>query len=334
MSSKMRFCDLRAGHIVDFATLPGMEKYAWAWGQVEWPEDDQVNLFFEHWGEYDADQNLPGGNRQHEVEVLTTEEQEAKIKALDKVLDAYPCDGWSDVPEHRHPHSPTTLQIMRWPEYGDPGTEQPQRGILLANWNHVSQKVQDWLEEIGFSLEWEDEWTEIDGKVYRSSPNSYHWTPNWVMDEEGNTYTIQEHDGMIEALAMTGKGHTPYLLPDWVTDAELQEEGFVKADAEERESGFFPGQNDTPEKDAVPLFEKGAEAVIFRRTEQSQFYGKWDVWVRWPEPEPEPTYSIIRHRFKGGKSVIKTGLTLEEAQAYCEREDTHGDGWFDGYTKE
>lgn len=47
-----------------------------------------------------------------------------------------------------------------------------------------------------------------------------------------------------------------------------------------------------------------------------------------------PTYKIIRFRFKGEKEVIKTGLTLEEAQAHCEREDTHGDGWFDGYEKE
>lgn len=32
--------------------------------------------------------------------------------------------------------------------------------------------------------------------------------------------------------------------------------------------------------------------------------------------------------------IIKTGLTLEEAQEHCQRDDTHGDGWFDGYDKE
>ena len=45
-------------------------------------------------------------------------------------------------------------------------------------------------------------------------------------------------------------------------------------------------------------------------------------------------YKIIRFRFKGVNRVIKTGLTLEQAQAHCQREDTHGEGWFDGYTKE
>ena len=46
------------------------------------------------------------------------------------------------------------------------------------------------------------------------------------------------------------------------------------------------------------------------------------------------TYKIIRFRFKGTKRVIQRGLTLEEAQEWCSREDTHGDGWFDGYEKE
>ena len=43
------------------------------------------------------------------------------------------------------------------------------------------------------------------------------------------------------------------------------------------------------------------------------------------------TYKIIRFRFNGSRRTIKTGLTLEEAQKHCQREDTHGKGWFDGY---
>ncbi len=46
------------------------------------------------------------------------------------------------------------------------------------------------------------------------------------------------------------------------------------------------------------------------------------------------TYKIIRFVFKGESSVVKEGLTLEEAQEHCQREDTHGEGWFDGYTEE
>jgi hypothetical protein len=50
--------------------------------------------------------------------------------------------------------------------------------------------------------------------------------------------------------------------------------------------------------------------------------------------DDEKTYEIVRFRFKGGNEVIKTGLTLGEAQEHCESEDTHGEGWFDGYREE
>jgi hypothetical protein len=48
------------------------------------------------------------------------------------------------------------------------------------------------------------------------------------------------------------------------------------------------------------------------------------------------TYRIIRFYAQAGKEkdIINTGLTLEEAEAHCDRDDTHGPGWFDGREKE
>jgi len=46
------------------------------------------------------------------------------------------------------------------------------------------------------------------------------------------------------------------------------------------------------------------------------------------------TYRIVRFRFNGRRKVIKSGLTLAEAQAWCQRPDTKGEGWFDGFERE
>ena len=45
-------------------------------------------------------------------------------------------------------------------------------------------------------------------------------------------------------------------------------------------------------------------------------------------------YKIIRFRFEGENEVVRTGLTLEQAQEHCRDESTHGEGWFDGYESE
>ena len=46
------------------------------------------------------------------------------------------------------------------------------------------------------------------------------------------------------------------------------------------------------------------------------------------------TYKITRFYVDGHKETIKTGMTLEDAQAHCRQDDTHGYGWFDGYDEE
>ena len=47
------------------------------------------------------------------------------------------------------------------------------------------------------------------------------------------------------------------------------------------------------------------------------------------------TYRIVRfYRDNDQYRTLSTGRTLDQAQAHCQREDTRGDGWFDGYQKE
>jgi hypothetical protein len=48
----------------------------------------------------------------------------------------------------------------------------------------------------------------------------------------------------------------------------------------------------------------------------------------------ERRYSIVRFHRNGQWETLRFGLTLAEAQEWCQRDDTHGDGWFDGYREE
>lgn len=44
------------------------------------------------------------------------------------------------------------------------------------------------------------------------------------------------------------------------------------------------------------------------------------------------TYKIVRFfQDERPSEIIEEGLDLEEAQAHCKDEDTHGPGWFDGF---
>jgi len=48
------------------------------------------------------------------------------------------------------------------------------------------------------------------------------------------------------------------------------------------------------------------------------------------EDDPEGR-ELVLVRFQGDSVVLAEGIPLADAQEYCQREDTRGDGWFVGY---
>ena len=70
---------------------------------------------------------------------------------------------------------------------------------------------------------------------------------------------------------------------------------------------------------------KGNQKSTCGLIENIYFTGKWVT---------KMNYKIVRFFREANNKTMQTGLTLQEAQAHCSRNDTRGDGWFDGYTKQ
>lgn len=171
-------------------------------------------------------------------------------------------------------------------EYGEPGYSNPAKGIILANWNDVPKGLADWLELCGYELEWSDEWTiPGNGKAYRTSPDCHSWESSLLLSENGEYVTPD--DGApcwIDECALTDKGQSVRAcLPSRIEPADLETEGFTLF-RDRCESGFHPGQTDSPDAVAREAFEQGAYRVVFRKVENSQFYSVWQCWAEFDGP--------------------------------------------------
>ena len=170
-------------------------------------------------------------------------------------------------------------------EYGEPGYSNPEKSILLANWNNVSDRVQDYLEEAGFSLEWSDEWI-IDyssGKAYRCVPDSYDWKPAYIQNDwtNGEIIGIDEIENDIELMDEYINEYllnNSYAVSQCDIENRLVELGYTKLD-ESFENGFHPGQTNEPEKILNYWNDKGYD-LVFSGYESSQFYISFEAYVK------------------------------------------------------
>ena len=164
--------------------------------------------------------------------------------------------------------------------YGEPGYQDPEKGIIFANWNDVPSGLADWLEKCGYSLEWSDEW-HVDyaySKAYRTSQDCYSWESQ-IMYCDGEYITPDDSpDTWIEACQVTSNGQPMACLPSWISEADILEAGFTLQN-DGLESGFHPGQNDDPKAITKGLIERGAYRVLFQKRENSQFYCRFAVYA-------------------------------------------------------
>lgn len=169
------------------------------------------------------------------------------------------------------------------PVYGEPGYTDPKAGILFANWNYTERDLGDYLEKLGFECEWCDEWTVVNQKAYRISPDSYGWESMIFLTEDGEYITPDDDiQDWIDAM----KDAPDRCLPSRYTEAMLKEAGWERVD-ETYENGWHPGQNDDPKKIYDALIKRSdVQSVVFRKEENSQFYIKFEAYIL-PREIPE-----------------------------------------------
>ena len=107
----------------------------------------------------------------------------------------------------------------------------------------------------------------------------------------------------------------------WITTAETRD----GAEVELRTCSICANDYDRYQE-ALRLAKTSRNLAPYRHVVVSDFEDD-------PEPD-EATYSVVRFYEHGDSAVLVRGLTLEQAQAHCQRDDTHGEGWFDGYRQE
>jgi hypothetical protein len=202
-------------------------------------------------------------------------------------------------------------------EYGEPGYSDPEAGIIVADWNDVPQRIQDGLERQGYELEWIDEWyiscDSSPAKAWRSEPDCHSWESR-LLYCDGYVLTADDDiSDWIEQCEFTS-ADDGRVLPSWWDDADFVSANWRLYDptAADFESGFHPGQTDEPAKFLPAILRVHGKALI-QRTEQSQFYSKFRVWVPSPEVAEDLTpidRAIMRH------------LPVATYEAYAESENT------------
>jgi hypothetical protein len=162
--------------------------------------------------------------------------------------------------------------------YAEPGYQDPVKGVLFANWNGFPTDFDRVLESAGYAIEWEDEWTECCdcGKAVRTSPDCYQWQPYYVFMNECEIVCLNCLD-----------------WPEYLESIEDDSDKAVVAecnpalygyerlsDENEFENGFHPGQTDSPAKILAALHATGRHRIVFRLSDSSQFYVRFETWQR------------------------------------------------------
>lgn len=167
--------------------------------------------------------------------------------------------------------------------YAEPGYQDPKHGILFANWNLFPRGLDTILEKAGYATEWEDEWSTCGdcGKAIRTSANGYDWQPSYVLMNECEIVCTDCIDWPDYLQSIEDNPRVACMA-----ECDPEDYGYRRlSDRNEYVTGFHPGQNDDPRKILKTLQEQGKTGIVFRLSETSQFYSRWEVYQKIEETD-------------------------------------------------
>lgn len=182
--------------------------------------------------------------------------------------------------------------------YSEPGYTDPESGVIATgNWNNVTKwtresitifdlpsRILNLFEKLGIECKWSDEWCSCSncGKLVRTSPDCYSWTPSYTVgDGELTCHECLKQDPVAHLESLEGNPNTA----NTINDIDPADYGYVKLNDESYETGYHPGQNDSPEVIAKELRAKGISRFLFQIDSVGQFDGRWSVYAHESEAQ-------------------------------------------------
>ena len=185
--------------------------------------------------------------------------------------------------------------------YKEPGYTDPESGIIVTgNWNKVTEydeqtrtlrttddvmsRLVKIFEALDVEIEWGDEWTECSQcyGIIRTSPDSYCWSPSYVVDDCEIICT--------ECLRENAEEHFESLEGDSARintiDLDPDDHGYVLIE-DDFQHGFHRGQDASPQLIGQLLSKAGFERFLFNLDSKGQFDMSFSVWLHEDEAAGE-----------------------------------------------
>jgi len=156
------------------------------------------------------------------------------------------------------------------PAYAEPGYTDPERGILFADWNKFPRDFDRVLQRAGYETEWSDEWSTCEdcGRAFRTSPDSYHYSPYYMIIGECSIVCLDCVDW------------PSYLAeheddPDWACPRDVDPglHGYTLI-----AGAYDHAHTETPETVLAQYHARGERGILFRHSDVSTVYRRFEVW--------------------------------------------------------